>query len=186
MRLFIALPLPAEVEEELGRIIYALKQKGRRIKWVTPKNIHLTVKFLGETDDDQVDSIKEAVRQTAARHQVISCSTCGLGAFPDLKRPRIYWVGLAGEIDRLRTIARDMDQQTARFGFEREKRPFKPHLTLGRTRDSYGLEELAAHIESYEFVPQPVVLDRLVLFKSTLTPRGPIYDRLCEAGLKAS
>ena len=122
MRLFIALPLPKEIEKELGRIIFALKQKGPRIKWVTPNNIHLTVKFLGETDENRVESIKDAVRKTAAEHQVITCATGGLGAFPNLKRPRVYWVGLNGEIDRLRTIARDMDEQTARLGFEREAR----------------------------------------------------------------
>ncbi|MBN2225743.1 MAG: RNA 2',3'-cyclic phosphodiesterase [candidate division Zixibacteria bacterium] len=183
MRLFIALPLPKEVEEELGRIIFALKQKGPRIKWVTPKNVHLTVKFLGETPEKQVEAITDAVRQTAAGHTVITCATGGLGAFPNLKRPRVYWVGLTGQIDRLQAIARDMDEHTARLGFERENRPFKPHLTLGRVRESYGLDDLAAYIENYEFTPQPVILDRLVLFKSTLTPRGPIYDRLCESPL---
>jgi len=187
MRLFIALPLPREIEEELGRIIFILKQKGGggRIKWVAPKNIHMTVRFLGDTDDDKSPAIKEAIQRVASRHRVVESIVDTLGAFPDLKRPRVFWAGLSGGIEILDSIAGDMEEEMRRLGFPREDKKFKPHLTLGRVKESYGLDDLAGYIRNYQVAAKPFRLDKLVLFKSILTPQGPIYSRLLEANLKS-
>jgi RNA 2',3'-cyclic 3'-phosphodiesterase len=187
MRLFIALPLPREIEEELGRIIFILKQKGGggRIKWVAPKNIHLTVRFLGDTDEDKLPAIREAIQRIASKYPVVECAVDSLGAFPDLKRPRVFWTGLSGGIEFLNSIAADMEEEMRRLGFPPEDKKFKPHLTLGRVKESYGLDDLAAYIRNYRVAALPFRLDKLVLFKSVLTPQGPIYSRLLEANLKS-
>ncbi len=187
MRLFIALPLPREIEEELGRIIFILKQKGGggRIKWVAPKNIHMTVRFLGDTDEDKVPAVKESIQRVASRYKVVECVVDTLGAFPDLKRPRVFWAGLSGGIELLESIAVDMEEEMRRLGFPPEDKKFKPHLTLGRVKESYGLEDLAAYMRNYQVAPISFRLDKLVLFKSILTPQGPIYSRLLEANLKS-
>jgi 2'-5' RNA ligase len=184
MRLFIAMPLPSHIEESLGKAIFVLKQKGAKVKWVAPKNIHLTLKFLGDVDEDKVPDISRAIEKVAGKYGKIEGTVDRLGAFPGVNRPRVIWSGLSGQTETLARIASDVENEMAALGFEKENRPFKSHLTLGRVKDSFKSGDLAEAVKSYEFVPEPVVFDRIVLFKSTLTPRGPIYDRLFEAGLK--
>lgn len=185
MRLFIALPLPREIEELLGKIIFVLKQKGGgRIKWVAPKNIHLTVKFLGETEEAKLEGIKKAVGEIAGRYPVVKCSVDKVGAFPDLVRPRVFWAGLSGDIEILESIVNEIEDAMASLGFAREEKRFKPHLTLGRVKENYGLGDLVSYVKGYEMAPEPFAMETLVLFKSTLTPKGPIYERLYEAGLR--
>lgn len=183
MRLFIASPLTEKIEETLTELIFDLKQKGGRIKWVNPKNIHLTLKFLGDTDEKLVEPIKKAIEETALRHNKIESTINSVGVFPNLNRPRVIWAGLSEGFEELKSLARDTENEMARLGFEKERRPFKSHLTLGRVKDGSGLQELTGAIKNYEFMPQKMTFDRIILFKSTLTRSGPIYDRLFEAGL---
>lgn len=183
MRLFIALPLPEDIEEALSKTIFAFKQKGGKVKWVAPKNIHLTLKFLGEVGEDRVVKIKSALDDIAQKYPPISTSVNKIGAFPNLGRPKIIWAGLEGETDRMEKIAGEIENTMEKLGFEKENRRFKPHLTLGRIKDSRGMEELTDYLKNYSLDPMPLSIDRIVLFKSTLMPRGPIYDRLHEAML---
>ncbi len=183
MRLFIALPLPEDIEKMLGEILSDLKQRGRGVRWVASGNIHLTAKFLGETDEVKLESLKDAVARIAGKYSKVRCEINRLGAFPNLRRPRVIWAGLTGDIETLADIASHMDNETHALGFEKESRKFKSHLTLGRVRDSSGLGELLDYIGDYQLSSRPVIFDKIVLFKSTLTPSGPIYDRLFEAEL---
>lgn len=183
MRLFIALPLPTQIEEFLGKIIFTLKQKPGRVKWVTPKNIHLTVKFLGDTEENKVNSIIESIKSIASKHQSVECTIDRIGGFPDIKRPKVIWAGTRDNIDKLEAIAADIEDKMTSLGFERENRRFKSHLTLGRIRDNRYIAELTEYLENYMFPPETVLFNSIVLFKSTLTPKGPIYERLYEAEL---
>ncbi|UCD95113.1 MAG: RNA 2',3'-cyclic phosphodiesterase [Candidatus Zixiibacteriota bacterium] len=185
MRLFIAMPLPANIEESLGKAIFILKQKGAKVKWVAPKNIHLTLKFLGEVDEARVADISRAIEKVAGNYGKIESTIDRLGAFPTMNRPRVIWSGLSGQIETMARISSEVENEMAALGFKKEDRPFKSHLTLGRVKDSFKLGDLVEAIKAYQFIPEPVTFDRIVLFKSTLTPRGPIYDRLYEAKLKA-
>jgi len=185
MRLFIAMPLPKNIEESLGKVIFVLKQKRTRVSWVAPKNIHLTLKFLGETDEQKVKPISEAIAGVAAKYGVINSGIDQIGAFPNLNRPRIIWAGLSEETETLAAIAFDMENEMEKLGFAREARAFKSHLTLGRVKDSFNLGELAEAVKKYEFAPEKALLDSIVLFKSTLTAQGAIYERLFQAPLKS-
>ncbi len=183
MRLFIALPLPGKVEEELGRMIFLLKQKGGSVKWVTPKNIHLTMKFLGDTEENLVDSIKEQIDAIARDFAPVETVITRLGAFPNLSRPRVIWAGLDKNIETLAEISAKVEMAVQTLGFEREERRFKAHLTLGRVRQPAGLDNLTGYMKSLDVPEMSFRLDRMVLFRSTLTPRGPVYDRLHEVML---
>ncbi len=185
MRLFIALPLEKNVEEELGRIISTLKQKGGSVKWVKPENIHVTLRFLGDTDEGLVDRIKSEIDAAVASHQQVQTAISTLGGFPNLRRPRVIWVGIEKNLEMLRKMAKDVEHRMRSLRFEKEKKSFKAHLTLGRVRNPKGLEGLAEFMESYSLEEIPLLFDRIVLFKSTLTPQGPIYERLHEAMLSA-
>jgi len=183
MRLFIALPLEKTVEDYLSRLILQLKQKGGAVKWVAPQNIHLTVRFLGDTDEKIIDPLKHELDGVVARHRNISTALDRLGAFPNLKRPRVIWIGLGEHLDAMRELAADTEQAVRSLGFEPETKSFRPHLTLGRVRDARDVGQLVDYIGLCKVEKTGFMLDRLVLFKSTLTPRGPIYDRLHEAML---
>ena len=186
MRLFIALPLPDEVEQFLSNTIDDLKQKQGRVKWVDSKNIHLTMKFLGETDESKIEAISTAVKKVASRYSSVKSTIYKIGGFPNLRRPRVIWAGIENKkdnIEKLEAIALNIEDEMAELGFEKENRKFKSHLTLGRVKDNRNLAKLTEYLENYQFQPQDILFDRIVLFKSTLTPDGPIYERLCEAKL---
>jgi 2'-5' RNA ligase len=184
MRLFIAAPISLEVEKELARIISTLKNVDGPVKWVAPENIHLTLKFLGETDEKLLPQIKNTIEEIASGHSAISSGLSGLGAFPDYRRPRVFWVGLERGSEELSDISNELDNALHTLGFEKESRPFKAHLTLGRVKFPKGLEKLSDTVKTLKIEKKAMVFDRIVLFKSTLTPRGSIYDILHEARLK--
>ncbi len=156
---------------------------GGRVKWVDPKNIHLTVRFLGDTDDKLVPKIARLMDEVASPFPAVEASIARLGAFPNLNRPRVIWAGIDGELEPLEKMAHQIELAVRKLRFEKESKGFKPHLTLARVRDPRDVGRLPAEIENYRVQRTPLLLDRLVLFKSTLTPRGPIYDRLHETVL---
>ena len=183
LRLFIALPLPHEVEIELDRLLVLLRPKSPDVKWVTANNIHLTVKFLGDTDEKLIPRIRTAMNETVAAFQPFESVMDRVGGFPNLMKPRVIWVGGSQPIEEAIRMAAEIDRRMHELSFEKEKRPFKAHLTLGRVREGRSISPLATYLESFKLTPIPLKLDRLVLFKSTLTPKGSIYERLHEAKL---
>ncbi len=183
MRLFIALPLEKAVEEHLSRLITTLKQKGGQVRWVAPKNIHLTVRFLGDTEDDLVPELSKLIDNTAADFTPVQTRIDHLGAFPNLHRPNVIWVGVNDNTDILAELANRIEAGVRQLGIKPDSKPFKAHLTLGRVKDSRNLTSLTNFIQDHKFAPAPLLLDRIVLFKSTLTPQGSIYDRLHERAL---
>jgi 2'-5' RNA ligase len=183
IRLFIAFPLAVEVTDYLGNVIADLKPHTDSIRWVTPKNIHLTARFLGDTEESTVPKLKELIDTVAHTHASLSSSLVQLGAFPNLKRPRVVWAGISDGADKLGQIARDIEQRVRKLRFEPDSKPFKSHLTLGRVREGARLDRFGDQLQAYQIKPIPVQFDSLVLFKSTLTQQGPIYDRLHNARL---
>lgn len=185
MRLFIALPLPSPIESLLKEIIEHFKPFGGKVKWVDPRNIHLTIKFLGETDPELVPDIKKSLDRVIPNFSTISCEINKLGAFPNLNRPRVFWAGLSGQLEILSKLAKHVDLEMHALGFEKESRKFKPHLTLGRVKRDGGLNDLCRAIKDYSLSPAALDFGQLVLFKSTLTPQGPVYERLYQVNLDA-
>ncbi|MDH3891964.1 MAG: RNA 2',3'-cyclic phosphodiesterase [candidate division Zixibacteria bacterium] len=183
MRLFIALPLGEDARRYLGSIIDDLKPYADAVKWVAPENVHLTLRFLGDTEEQRLPKIQELLDKVVSGQGIFETSTGRLGAFPNLRRPRVLWVGLDRNVEMLEKLARQVELGVRKLRFEKESKGFKPHLTLGRIRKPQGLDQLVERMESYTLEPLPLTLDRIVLFKSTLTPKGPIYERLHQAML---
>ncbi len=184
MRLFIATPISRQVETELANIIYQLKSVAGNVRWVKPENIHLTIKFLGETDDSLIEPISEIINETSQETNILDFKISKIGGFPNLIRPRALWAGLDGDHAKLEQMANKIDEQVHKLGYDKETRKFRPHLTLGRVKKPQSLPQLAHFLENYKIEAMPFRIDRLTLFKSTLTPRGPIYERLHEALFK--
>lgn len=186
IRLFIALPLPHDVETRLGQLISHLQthETNRAVKWVPARNIHLTLKFLGDTDEKSVDNISGAIDAVAASFAPVEAVIDQLGAFPNLRRPRVIWAGCSNGLKIVSEIAKQIDLALSKFSYEKEKRPFKSHLTLGRVRQGKSSDDLFAYLTTFNPGTIPIHLDRITLFKSTLTPQGAIYERLHEAMLQ--
>ena len=188
IRSFIAIELPDELKSGLLRLQTQLKAAGHTsVKWVDPYSIHLTLKFLGNIAADRVGEIT-GVMETAARGiSPFRLEVSGLGAFPNLRRVQVVWVGIRGEVDKLSQLQRSIDSGLAPLGFATESREFKPHLTIARLREWASLEErqnfgqLIANT-GFEAVYRFGV-DSVNLMRSQLTREGAIYSRLSSVGL---
>ena len=173
-RTFIAIELPDRVREALGRHIGRLRrQLPGSFRWVKPESVHLTLKFLGDTDEDQVPAIAETLRQALAGLSEFDLRTGQLGCFPNAERPRVVWLGMEGELDKLASLQRKVEEVCIGLEFEREKRRFVPHLTLARVS-----RPAPVHLYKVSEESGPFTVTGVSLIESELTPRGAIYTRL--------
>lgn len=132
MRLFIAALLPDDVKAALGVYIASLRKVTEGVKWEREEKLHVTLKFLGETDEAVTEAVSFVAGAAAGNYAPFEMSTGNLGGFPSLERPRILYAGLSGNDDGLSALQNDIDEGLEPHGFEREKRRFVPHVTIGR------------------------------------------------------
>lgn len=188
IRAFVAIGLPDEVRRGLAGLRKELQRDEHRfVKWVDPDGVHLTLKFLGNVPAGRVTEIARAIEVAAKAVSPFELEVSGLGVFPNLGQVRVLWVGIGGEVDRLKELQRGIDIELAALGFAREDRPFVPHLTLARVRQGASPSERRS---LGELVRTAVFDDRyeakvetVSLMRSELTPAGAIYSRLAEVGL---
>ena len=132
IRAFIAIKLPDDIKEHLAFVITRLKPGlENAVKWVNPEAIHLTLKFLGNVPSHKIADITEAISGVAGKTGAFDLELNGCGVFPNLKWPRVAWVGLGGNIDAIKLLQQEIDLALRPFGFTPEVREFSPHLTLG-------------------------------------------------------
>lgn len=179
MRTFLAVELPADVKRALASLQEKLRSSGADVRWVRPEGIHLTLKFLGEIPPRRVDEIREVVEGMLVMHRPFSLDVRGLGGFPKLSQPRVVWVGLGGEVDRLRALQEDVEKGMNALGFPREERPFHPHLTLGRVRSPRRRDRLLERIRSLMDIQLGSFrVETMAQFESELLPSGARYRQL--------
>lgn len=180
VRAFIAIEVPPDAKAFLDRLSSELRRTRADVKWVRPEAIHITLKFLGQVRSDLVPVLEQELTPVFSEFSPPELQIRGLGAFPNLGRPRVVWAGLNEPKRTLPVIAARLDEALERFGFEREKRPFNPHLTLGRVRSNSGLSDLIETIRRKMDVEGPALTaDHAVLFRSILKPAGAEYRGLC-------
>lgn len=180
MRAFIAIPLPEKLCKEIELLQKDLSASGTDVKWVKPFNIHLTLKFLGDVDENQLEPIKAGISDAAGSRACFLISVSGIGAFPQPARPKVIWAGIDTGKEECRRLHKDIDASMEELGFKSEGRAFSAHLTLGRVRSGRNRLKLIESIKNNkDFNPGiEVPVDRIVLFRSRLTPQGPIYKEL--------
>jgi len=174
IRAFIAIHLPAEVRDYLATISADLSRQLPQgaVRWVKPDRIHLTLRFLGDTDVRLLPDIQNALDEVATQQQRFDLYLEGFGCFPNCKRPRILWAGVAGRLKEAAQLKEEIDSALAPLGWEEEKRPFRPHLTIGRVKDA----RTAVSPTWPESLQRPAIpVDAIHLIESELTPNGPIY-----------
>ena len=184
IRTFIAIELPDKIQSDIRQLKHSFLPYRFDIRWVKPLNMHLTIKFLGDVDPADLDTIGKLLSDIAGNFPSFDLIPRGLGVFPSLKRPRVIWIGIAGQTDVLGSIQQSVNGGLNEIGFITEKRPFRGHLTFGRIKSRVDQDRLldALHAQQ-KFVSKAFTVENLVMFKSELTPSGPIYTKLYEVPL---
>jgi 2'-5' RNA ligase len=174
-----------ELSEDLKGCILALSRsleaRGVRARWVKSPTMHLTLKFLGDVDEELVPDVVRAVEDASGSVPAFVFETGGLGAFPSPRRARVIWLGVE-PVDEMFDLHEGIEKELEALGFARERRPFRPHLTIGRIRERGGasvegiLSELAAPAERVE-------VGEVLVVKSTLRPSGAVHEVLAAVPL---
>jgi RNA 2',3'-cyclic 3'-phosphodiesterase len=180
MRAFLAVDPPEAIFNEIIKIQERLKKTiGGDIRWVRPEGIHLTLKFFGYVYQSDVANISLVVKNNVANMKALMLNVRNLGAFPSVNRPRVLWLGLDGDTDALISLQVEIDTGFQDYGFKKEERPFRPHLTLARIKEPKGLDGLAEAVKKNEdYNAGSFTISGLTLFKSELRPTGAIYTKL--------
>ncbi|MCK5127864.1 MAG: RNA 2',3'-cyclic phosphodiesterase [candidate division Zixibacteria bacterium] len=177
LRLFIALHFPDKIKDAIGRLISGAQGYANGIKWIEAKNLHLTLKFLGDTQEKQVPAIIGGIQIALANAKAFEVTVEGCGGFPSLRNPRVIWTGIS-DGDQISQLAQSINHELSGIGIEKDKKKFSPHITLGRVKKPGDMSGLMSYLDNLNFTLEPVILNRIALVKSTLTSRGPIYENV--------
>jgi len=187
MRIFIGIKLAGRANANVQQFLEPFQKIASPIRWVKPQNIHLTLKFIGEVTDDTYKKIETALSAPAVVTDPdtgsFDVTLSGCGRFGKGTTLSIFWIG-AGPIEPLETLFNQIENRLARIGIPKEDRPFKPHITVGRNKRNFNFRHFFQLIDRYKdqhISRFPV--SQFQLFKSTLTPDGPIYSILKEIPL---
>ncbi len=180
IRTFIAVPLPDDLINEIGRLIDELSRFSAPVKWVKPRSVHLTLKFLGNLTPEELEKVFRALDGLFAReHHRFTIRSGGAGVFPSLRKPRVLWVGLQGDaMVQLHRLQQEIEQALAAEGFAPEKRDFSPHLTIGRVKMPRNLQPLLERFLKYSFPERDFPVHQVLVMRSELHPDGARYSVL--------
>ncbi len=180
VRSFVAIDLPPELRSRLGSLEKDLERRvpPGSVRWVRPEGIHLTLKFLGDVLPEGLSPVQEILAGAARRVTACCVAVAGVGCFPNVRRPRVVWVGVENPTGELRRLQAEVEVGLERLGYPREERAFSPHLTLGRLRQEMGSSASAVGA-AVESSPAPslgeVAVKAICLFRSELRPTGAVY-----------
>jgi 2'-5' RNA ligase len=178
---FIAIDI--QTNKKLLEMENEIKNSEADLKLVEPENIHITLKFLGDTDEENIDEIEEIIKNSVKGINAFNIKLKGSGVFPNKNYMKVIWIGLENA-EKIIEIAEKMDKQLENLGFTPEKRGFSAHLTIARVRSSRNKEKLLQVIEKYKDAEFSIIdVNSIKLKKSDLTPKGPIYTNLREIKL---
>ncbi|MDZ7658404.1 RNA 2',3'-cyclic phosphodiesterase [Fodinibius sp.] len=179
MRLFIAIPLPKGVKQQL----LDLQQPIEGIRWQSQEQMHLTLKFVGEVDKTTVSELREELDNIV--HSDFSMTISGIGYFPEGKQPKVVWAGIK-ENANLQELHKKVENRCEKMGIAPENRPYKPHVTIGRTKNAYKRSVTSFINQHKKFGIQNIQVNEFVLFESELHPDGarhhPLQTYLLNSG----
>ncbi len=186
LRAFLAVELSVAIREKLSTLQQTLKKTLPAINWVRPENIHLTLKFLGYVDSSHISQILAVMEPLGQEHQKFSIEVHGLGVFPQANHPRVFWVGVTGEMQTLQELVLAIDAALEPLGFPVEAKSYHPHLTLARIKRENAL--VGAALRKHEVLENEqhigtLSIDRLILFQSQIDSTGPTYTPLGDVWL---
>lgn len=182
IRTFIALEIEEKIKEKIIQIQDKINQSNcLKAKWVPKDNLHLTLKFLGDTKVKDIKDIKDKIKETV-EIQPINCTVDEAGAFPSEESPRVVWVGIGEGKNQITNLAIKLEESLALLGFKKEKREFKTHITICRTKQIINPQRLKDILREINdnFQPLKFSANKITFFESKLTPHGSIYTVLSD------
>jgi RNA 2',3'-cyclic 3'-phosphodiesterase len=185
IRAFLAIEPPEDVLQKISGLQEKLKREiNGRISWTRPQGQHLTLKFFGDISQEDVSNICSAAQNRIISEQSLNLKIEKLGVFPDTRKPRVLWCGVAGDTEKLSVLQKQLESDFAGIGSPAEGRPFRPHLTLGRIKDSHGVTGISdALTKCSAFTAGEFICKELFLFQSKLSAQGAVYTKLAEFAL---
>lgn len=183
-RSFIAVAIPEDIRNRIAEFQEGLKAAGADIRWVRPESLHVTLKFLGQVEEGSLDPVFGVMRETLGDLRRFHIGIRGTGMFPNARRPRILWVGVKAGGDVLADTASRLDHALSNLGFDREKRPFSAHLTIGRVRSPKNLKPIIEAMDSADFEGGVFEVEEVLLMQSDLQPTGAVYSALGRTKLR--
>ncbi len=184
LRCFIAAEIPDAVKKKIGETIQALRGTNADVRWVPEANLHITLKFLGSTEESMVETISDSLKKKIAPGASFYIKIADIGFFPAGHRPRVIWIGIKDGVF-MGELQKAVDGAMSVLGFPPEDRPFSPHLTIGRVRSGKGTLMLLKKIEELQGTDfGDIEIRGITLMKSELRPSGAEYSSLAEIGLK--
>jgi len=183
LRSFIAIELPETLKKALAEFQQELGECDPDVRWTRPEHIHLTLKFLGNIEEDKADIIAAKIKEICEGQPGFKLGILGTGVFPNNRLPRILWAGIELK-DEIKALQAGIEEAMASLGFEREKRRFSPHLTLGRFRSPRGKQAVLDKMDSYrENIFGIMDVNSVLLMRSDLDPGGAKHTKIAEAYL---
>jgi 2'-5' RNA ligase len=180
LRCFIAIEIPETIKKSIAAIIDNLKKSDSEVKWVSEENIHITLQFLGETEESLIPDIKGALYKILAPYSPFYIKIADVGCFPSGRRPRVIWVGIK-ESQSLINLYKDVSNEMVKFGYQKEERGFTPHVTIGRVKSNRNMRELLSRLDELKVTDFPdFEAQNIKLMKSELKPSGAKYYSLAE------
>ena len=186
LRAFIAVKIPEEIRDAIADIRRKLKKTGADARWVNPANVHLTLRFLGnDVPRETVDMIGAMLHEHLKSVEQFTITMAGLGAFPNVTRPRVVWLGIQPPDGPLPALREAVEDAVEEAGWPREERRFAAHLTLGRIKSQSGIGKLCRLLEKERNDPAgSTIVDSVALIRSNLTQSGPVYETLTTVPLR--
>jgi 2'-5' RNA ligase len=183
MRTFIAIEIPDSIKTELAKLQNDLRRAQADVSWEKQENIHLTLRFLGEVEEEGLVVMKQVCAEIAADFAPFMLTLNGVGAFPNFRQPRVLWAGLAGEIKIAAQLQKRLEERVDSLGFKPDDKPFKPHLTVGRVKSGKNARQAAALAEIYQLPALSFEVSEIVLMRSELHASGARYTTLAKSAL---
>jgi 2'-5' RNA ligase len=184
VRTFLAVDLSKSIRDRAVALQGRLARTGTEVKWVEPENLHVTLLFLGEVDDRQIVQVCRLANHCTAKEPSFLMSVESVGCFPNIRRPRIVWIGVVEGVERLCTLHDALELSLAELGYRREERRYKPHATLGRVKSDRPTDRLShALLAEAAWKGGETVVREILIMGSELTPHGPVYTVLGRAEL---
>lgn len=188
IRTFVAVLIAEDLKANIAKVQEQVKKLAPDVKWVTPENFHVTIKFLGNVREDALSQVFSAVNEAAEKLAPFEMSFSGLGVFPNAAKARVVWVGIDQGCDELRRLADVVDKNLARLGYPKEDRAFKAHVTIGRVKEGKRLPGDVARsfeeIDAGDLGSQRV--ESIAVMQSELLREGPVYSPMSESKLQGN
>lgn len=183
VRSFIAVELPEEMMKRIYSIVLEASKAGGNIKWVEERNLHLTLKFLGNVPEEMIPTVSAVIDSVASAFEPFEFNVVGVGGFPNLTRPRVIWVGVS-DAQHLLRLQRQIEEAMERLGFQREEKEFHPHITIGRVKSHHGIGKVIEALRKHEGEQLGrVEVKQITLMRSDLSPSGPTYTPISRHNL---